>query len=83
MDYSTPGSSVLHALLEFAQIHAHGVSDANVVNADVVCTLTDWRETSLHPWNNAHLIMVYGHFSVLWNILLRTSAYKFIKNTGL
>ena len=28
MDRSTPGSSVLHYLLEFAQIHAHWVSDA-------------------------------------------------------
>ena len=26
-DCSTPGSSVLHYLLEFAQIHVHGVSD--------------------------------------------------------
>ena len=28
MDCSTPGSSVLHYLLEFAQIHIHWVSDA-------------------------------------------------------
>ena len=28
MDCSTPGSPVLHYLLEFAQIHVHGVSDA-------------------------------------------------------
>ena len=28
MDYSTPGSSVLHYLLEFAQIHVHWVGDA-------------------------------------------------------
>ena len=28
MDCSTPGSSVLHYLLEFAQIHVHWVSDA-------------------------------------------------------
>ena len=28
MDCSTPGSSVLHCLLEFAQIHVHGVTDA-------------------------------------------------------
>ena len=28
MDCSTPGSSVLHCLLEFAQIHDHWVSDA-------------------------------------------------------
>ena len=28
MDYSTPGSSVLHCLPEFAQIHVHWVSDA-------------------------------------------------------
>ena len=28
MDCSTPGSSVLHCLLEFAQIHVHWVSDA-------------------------------------------------------
>ena len=25
MDYCMPGSSVLHCLLEFAQIHVHGV----------------------------------------------------------
>ena len=29
MDCSTPGLSVLHYLLEFAQIHVHWVSDAN------------------------------------------------------
>ena len=29
MDCSTPRSSVLHCLLEFAQIHVHWVSDAN------------------------------------------------------
>ena len=29
MDCSTPGSSVLHYLLEFVQIHAHWVGDAN------------------------------------------------------
>ena len=28
MDYGTPGSSVLHYLLEFAQIHIHWASDA-------------------------------------------------------
>ena len=28
MEYSTPGSSVLHCLPEFAQIHVHWVSDA-------------------------------------------------------
>ena len=28
MDYSMPGSSVLHHLLEFVQIHVHWVSDA-------------------------------------------------------
>ena len=28
MDCSTPGSSVLHSLLEFAQTHVHWVSDA-------------------------------------------------------
>ena len=28
MDYSMPGSSVLHYLLEFAQVHVHWVSDA-------------------------------------------------------
>ena len=28
MDYGTPGSPVLHYLLEFAQIHAHLVGDA-------------------------------------------------------
>ena len=28
MDYSTPGFPVLHHLLEFAQTHVHGVSDA-------------------------------------------------------
>ena len=28
MDCSTPGSSVLHCLLEFAQIHVHSVGDA-------------------------------------------------------
>ena len=28
MDCSTPGSSVLHYLLEFAQIHFHCVNDA-------------------------------------------------------
>ena len=28
MDCSAPGSSVLHSLLEFAQTHVHGVSDA-------------------------------------------------------
>ena len=28
MDYNTPGSSVLHHLLDFAQIHVHWVSDA-------------------------------------------------------
>ena len=28
MDYGTPGSSVLHCLPEFAQIHVHRVSDA-------------------------------------------------------
>ena len=28
MDYGTPGSPVLHQLLEFAQIHVHRVSDA-------------------------------------------------------
>ena len=27
-DYSTPGSSVLYSLSEFAEIHAHGVDDA-------------------------------------------------------
>ena len=27
MDFSTPGSSVLHYLLEFAQIHVQRVSD--------------------------------------------------------
>ena len=27
MDYSMPGSSVLHYLPEFAQIHVHWVSD--------------------------------------------------------
>ena len=29
MDRSTPGSSVLHYLPEFAQIHVHGVGEAN------------------------------------------------------
>ena len=29
MDYSMPCSPVLHYLLEFAQIHIHGVGDAN------------------------------------------------------
>jgi len=29
MDYSTPDSSVFHYLPKFAQIHVHGVSDAN------------------------------------------------------
>ena len=29
MDCSTPGSPVLHCLLEFTQIHVHWVSDAN------------------------------------------------------
>ena len=28
MNYSTPGSLALHYLLEFAQTHVHGVSDA-------------------------------------------------------
>ena len=28
MDYSTPSSSGLHYLLEFAQTHVHGVADA-------------------------------------------------------
>ena len=28
MDYSTPGSSVLHYLPEFVQIHVHCISDA-------------------------------------------------------
>ena len=28
MNYSMPGSSILHYLLEFAQIHVHGVGDA-------------------------------------------------------
>ena len=28
MDYSKPGSSILHYLTEFAQIHVHQVSDA-------------------------------------------------------
>ena len=30
VDYSTPGSSVLHYLLEFAHIYVHWVSDANL-----------------------------------------------------
>ena len=29
MDYSTPGVSVRHCLMEFAQIHVHWVGDAN------------------------------------------------------
>ena len=33
MDYSTPGSSVLHRLLEFAQIHVHWVSDAYLTSS--------------------------------------------------
>ena len=35
VDWSTPGSSVLHYLLEFAQIHVHGVGE--VSNHLILC----------------------------------------------
>ena len=77
MGCSTPGSFVLHCLLEFAQSHVHWVRDANVVNATGGAHWPIWgAEASLHPWNNTHLIRTYEHFNVSWNILLRTSTCK-------
>ena len=40
MDCSTPGSPVLHCLPEFAQIHVHGVGDANPTIASSVTPLS-------------------------------------------
>ena len=37
MDYSTPGFSILHYLLEFAQMHVHWVSDASYSNCLIFC----------------------------------------------
>ena len=39
-------------------------------------------EMSLHPWDNSHLIMVYGEIWIA-NILLRTLVSVFISDTGL
>ena len=35
MQCSTPGSSVLHCLLEFAQIHVHCIGDAIQLSSEV------------------------------------------------
>ena len=41
-------------------------------------------EPSLHPWDEAYLIMKYDHFDVLLNsILLSIFALKFIREIGL
>ena len=45
MDWRMPGSSVLHSLLEFAQIYAHWVGDAHWVGGPTL--------TSVHNyWKN-------------------------------
>ena len=50
----------------------------------------DWFvdiEESLHPWDRAHLVMVYDLFNVCWilnaRILLRIFASMFISDIGL
>ena len=50
MDCSTPGSSVLHYLLEFPQIHAHWVSDAVISDSAAPfssCPQSFWESGSL------------------------------------
>ena len=54
MDCSTPGSSVLHYPLEFAQIHVHWVSDANHL-------------TLCHPFSFClQSFLAAGSFPVCW-----------------
>ena len=39
MDFSTPGSPVLHSLLEFAQVYVHWVRDANISSCATLFSL--------------------------------------------
>ena len=44
-------------------------------------------ERSLHPWDKAHWLMVYGHFMYCWirfaSVLWRIFAFTPISGTGL
>ena len=49
MDCSTPGSSVLHCLLEFAQIHVHWIGDATWPSHSLLPASSSAFNLSQHP----------------------------------
>ena len=58
MDCSTPGSSVLHKILEFAQIYVHPVSDAIQPLSSAATGQPPSARAELHP----HILTHRLHF---------------------
>ena len=65
VEYNLPGSSVLHYLLEFAQINVHWISDAIQPSHALLPPSPFACTHSIHTHTHTHICML-GRFSRVW-----------------